>query len=809
MVKPATRRDRFIRFSDFEVDLDSRELFKNGRKVKMQGQPFEVLAALLDRRGEMVSREELRQKIWPSETAGDFDQGLNRAINKVREALGDSAESPRFVETLPRRGYRFVGSIHEESYAQTAPEEASPLVAPLQTSSPPPEAPNRRLQGKKWLSSIAVAVVAALLAGYFYRHRTPKLTGKDKIVLADFTNLTGDPVFDGTLRQGMAVQLEQSPFLSLVSDERVQQILRMMGQPADARLTQEIAREICERTASAVVLDGSIATLGSQYVLTLRAENCRTGDVLDEEQVQASKKEDVLNALTHIASRSRTRLGESLSTVQKYDTPLAEATTPSLEALKAYSAGWKVLFSTGSAAAVPLFKRAIEIDPKFAMAHAALGRMYGDIGESTLSAESTGQAYQLRNRASDEEKFFIATSYDKQVTGNLEKAEQTCELWIQSYPRALVPHAFLSGNISLNRGDYEKSIDEAEIAIGLDPDVSILYSNLALSDVALGRIDEAENVLRQAPERKLGIPDFAIQRYAIAFLKGDLASMDREATQVRGKPGAEEWMSNAESFVLAYSGHQEEARKMSRRAVDLAHGEERRETEAYYEADMALREALFGNASMARQRAIAALDLSTSRDVEYAAAFALAASGDPSRPQSLVTDLSKRFPEDTKVRFIFAPTLRALLALNHSEPSKAVELLQTAIPYEGGILSSGGSEPLLGAGNLYPAYVRGEAYLAARQGREAAVEFQKILDHRGIVVSDPIRALAHLQLGRAYVMAGDKEKARTAYMDFLTLWKDADSDIPVLKEAKEEYAKLQQQNYFHAGERAISGQVTH
>ena len=391
-MNPATKRDRLIRFSVFDVDLDSRELFKNGRRVRMQGQPFEVLVALLDRRGELVSREELQQKIWPSETAGDFDQGLNRAINKLREALGDSAESPQFVETLPRRGYRFVGSIREESYAQPTPTEPSPLSAPMQISSPPREAPKRRWQARNWLMAMAVIVAVLLVAGYFYLHRTPKLTGKDKIVLADFTNSTGDPVFDGTLRQGMAVQLEQSPFLSLVPDDRIQQMLRMMGKPVDARLTHEIAREICERTAGAAVLDGSIAGLGSQYVLTLRAENCHSGDLIDEEQAQASRKEDVLNALTHIANKTRTRLGESLSTLQRYDTPLAEATTPSLEALKAYSTGWKVLYSSGSAAAVPSFKRATEIDPNFAMAYAALGRMYGDIGESTQSAESTSKA---------------------------------------------------------------------------------------------------------------------------------------------------------------------------------------------------------------------------------------------------------------------------------------------------------------------------------------------------------------------------------------------------------------------------------
>jgi eukaryotic-like serine/threonine-protein kinase len=786
-----TRRSRLVRFSVFELHLDSRELFKQGRKVKIQGQPFEVLVALLDRPGEVVTREELRQKIWPSDTAGDFDQGLNRAINKVREALGDSAETPRFVETLPRRGYRFVGSIIEENGVKPAAGELSPIPVPIQTPGPSAEEPKRLPRKKTWLIAMVALVLAFLVASYFYLHRTPKLTDKDTIVLAGFDNSTGDPVFDDTLRQGMTVQLEQSPFLSLVSDERIQKALALMGQATDARLTPALARDLCERIGSAAVLEGSIAILGSQYVLGLRAVDCRTGNVLAEEQGQAARKEDVLNALSHISSRFRARVGESLGTVEKHNAPLAEATTPSLEALKAYSAGWKVLSSKGSAAAVPFFKRAIEIDPNFAMAYAWLGQLYSDVGESTLSAENTAEAYRLRDRASDAERFFITASYDMWVTGNLDKAQQTYELWAQAYPRAVQPHGFLSGTSSTARGHYEKSVDEAEIAFGLDPDVAIIYSNLALSYVALGRIDEAENTLRRASQRKLEIPDFLVQRYAIAFLKGDNAAMEREVAQAKEKPRMEDWMSAAQGFVLAYSGRLLEARKMSRRAVDLAREAERRETEAFYETDEAVREALFGNASTARQRAMAALALSNSRDVEYGVAFALALSGDSSRSQTLTDDLLSRFPEDTKVRFTFAPTLHALLALNRKEPSKAVELLQTTIPYEDGILSSGGSEQLLGLGNLYPAYVRGEAYLAAHQGREAAVEFQKILDHRGIVVSDPIGALAHLQLGRADVLSADKDKARAAYKDFLTLWKDADPDIPILKEAKAEYAKLQ------------------
>ena len=440
---------------------------------------------------------------------------------------------------------------------------------------------------------------------------------------------------------------------------------------------------------------------------------------------------------------------------------------------------FKIAGSTGSAAAVPFFKHAIEIDPKFAMAYAALGRMYGDIGESNLSAESTSKAYQLRDRASDQEKFFISASYDMQVTGNLTKAQQPCELWVQAYPREMAPHGLLSGLIYPPLGKYEQSVEEAKTSIGLDPDFAFGYINLASSYVALGRTDQAEKTLQSAFERKLQNPLFLIQLYKIAFLKGDEAGMERESAQAHGKPGLEDSVSNFESLVLAYSGHLEEARKMSRQATDLARKTEQRETAALYETDAAMRESLFGNASTARPIAMAALGLSKSRAVEYKVAFALALSGDSSRSESFTDDLSRRFPDDTMVACTYTPTLRALLALNHSQPLKAIQLLQTALPYE------------LGAGNLYPAYIRGESYLSTHQGREAVLEFQKILDHRGIVVTDPIGALAHLQLGRAYVLEGDNGKAHAAYKDFLTLWKDADPDIPILKQAKTEYEKLQ------------------
>jgi tetratricopeptide (TPR) repeat protein len=643
---------------------------------------------------------------------------------------------------------------------------------------------------KRWkvLVPVAAAVLALLAAGYFYFHRRPKLTDKDTIVLADFINTTGDPVFDGTLRQGLAVQLEQSPFLSLVSDERIRKVLGLMGQPADARLTPELAKEICERTASVAVLDGSIASLGSQYVLGLRAKSCGTGDVLDEEQAQAARKEDVLNALSQIASKFRTRVGESLSTVEKHDTPLQEATTPSLEALKAYSGAWKVLSSNGDAAALPLFKRATEIDPKFAMAYAHLGISYNSTGESALAAESVSKAYQLRDRASDREKFFIIASYEMQVTGNLEKAQQTCELWAQTYPRDVIPHTFLPGIIYPVVGKYEMAVEEGQKAIVLDPDFAIAYNVLALNYISLDRLGEAENTLQRASERKLENPDFLVNRFEIAFLKGDRAGMESQAALAKGKPGAEDWVSHSEAMVFARSGGLQKAREMSRRAADLSERADQPERAATYEAGAALWNASFGNTPEARQRATAALELSKGRDVEYGAAMAFALSGDSSRSESLADDLEGRFPEDTAVRFSYLPALRALLALNHGEPAKAVELLQVAVPYE---LGSPPSSFFGFFGALYPVYVRGEAYLAALQGAEAAVEFQKILGHRGVVGVDPIGALAHLQLARALALSGDKAKAKAAYHDFLTLWKEADPDIPILQQAQAEYAKLQ------------------
>jgi serine/threonine protein kinase/tetratricopeptide (TPR) repeat protein len=724
----------------------------------------------------------------------ELERIIVKSLEKDRNLRYEHASE---IRTDLQRLKRRTDSEHGRCAAVPAAEEAasrSPTERELGQEPSLTEAKDARATAgetsalrRRWPLVAGLLLAGFVVAGYFYFHRTPKFTDKDTIVLADFKNTTGDPVFDGTLRQGLAVQLEQSPFLSLISDERIRKTLRLMNQPPDARLTPERAREICERTASAAVLEGSIASLGSQYVLGLRAKNCRTGDVLDEEQAQAARKEDVLNVLGQIASKFRTRVGEPLATVAKQNTPLAEATTPSLEALKAYSMGYEVAFSTGYTAAVPHLKRAIQIDPQFAMAYAVLGNIYSGIGESVLSAESTRKAFELRDHASDREKFYITVNYDRQVTGNLEKAQRTCELWAQTYPRDAHAHGLLSGFVAQGSGKYVKSIEEARKAIGLDPDVTPAYANLASSYFYLGRVREAEAAIQRAFERKLEMPEFSVLRYYILFLEGDMAGMEREAALSQGKPGAEESIAHSQALVLAHSGHLQQATRMSQRAVDLARQVDQRGSAATYEAGAAVWNAFFGNASAASRSAIAALDLSKGRDVEYGAAFALALSGESSRAEALADDLERRFPEDTSVRFSYLPALRGLFALNHHDPSKAIDLLQTAVPYD---LAQTGIGFFGLFGNLYPAYVRGEAYLAAHQGLQAAAEFQKILDHRGIVLADPAGPLARLELGRAYALSGDKTRAKAAYQDFLTLWKDADPDIPILQQAQSEYAML-------------------
>ncbi|HLJ48027.1 MAG TPA: protein kinase [Bryobacteraceae bacterium] len=647
----------------------------------------------------------------------------------------------------------------------------------------------KKTRARFWkpLASVAAAAAALTAGVYFYLHRPPKLTAKDTIVLADFRNSTGDPVFDGTLRQGLAMQLQQSPYLLLVSDQAIRKALGLMGQSGDARLTPSIARDVCERTNASAVVEGSLDLLGSKYVLGVSAKNCRTGEIVYEEQVQAERKDDVLNVLSRMASRFRAKSGESLASVQRYSAPLAEVTTSSTEALKAYSTGIAMISSKGTRTALEFFHRATEIDPKMAMAYAYLSRCYADVGETVRSQEIATKAWELRDRVSAQERYFIDHMYQRSVLGNLEKARQTCELWAQSYPRDVLPLSFLAGEISEGVGKFDRAEEWGKKAIEVDPDSAYGFHNLANSYVLRNRPVEAEAVLDRATKRKLDIFEFLALRHQIAFLKGDQVGMAKVDAIGEERVAAEGWFYDMQACVLAYHGHLRQARAIWRRAVELTLGTGYREGTAQHEAGVAVREFLFGNPAEARRAASAALGYSNGRDVDMGAGLALAFLGDP-QAESLIADLDRRFPEGTFVQFSYLPVLRAQIALNHHDPQRAVELLQIAEPYELGWSCSATAGF---CGSLFPIYVRGMAYMAAHRGAEAAAEFRKIIAHIGVVSNDPtIVALARLQLGRALTTVGDRGGARAAYQEFFDLWKDADPDIPIFKQAKAELARL-------------------
>jgi len=641
-------------------------------------------------------------------------------------------------------------------------------------------------RGMQWkvIVPAAIAIMALAAGGYVFFHRTPRLTDKDTIVLSDFDNKTGDTVFDDTLRQGLSIQLEQSPFLSIISDQQIRQALQMMGEKPDAKLTPEIARELCQRTASAAVLDGSIAQIGTQYLLTLKAVNCVSGKSLASTEVQANDKNRVLDALGKTASEIRNRLGESLSTVQKFDTPLEQATTPSLEGLKAYSLGMRTWEGKGDSEAIPFFKRAVELDPNFALAYLALGTNYFNLAQTSLANANLKKAFELRDRVSERERDRITADYYAIAAGDEEKAIRAYELWAKSYPRDDLAPLDL-GNEYMLLGQWERALSETQESLRLERNDVVAYINLGQIYLALNDLDEANVTFQHALEHKLDAGILRLMMYYLAFLRGDAEEMKRQVGWAAGRPGSEDLLFSAQSDTEAYYGHMKKAQDFSRRAVESALRARAKETAATWQADAALREAEIGNSEQAHRATAATLTLSSGSGVQNLAALALARLGDAARAGAIAEDLAKSNPANTLLNYYWLATIRAAIELGHDDPTKAVELLQPAGAYEMGY-----SAPFL-FGTMYPAYVRGEAYLALHQGPQAAAEYQKILEHRGIVLNCLNGALAHLGLARAYVLQGDTVKAKAAYQDFLTLWKDADPDIPILIAAKAEYAKLQ------------------
>jgi eukaryotic-like serine/threonine-protein kinase len=724
---------------------------------------------------------------------------INRALEKDRELRYQSAKEMRSELQRLKRDTE-TGRVRAASSGRVAAAQESgtqaaaaqpispssgstPAVAASPSSQAVRLADDQTAEKKSlWRFLLPAAVVVVALVGgglYFYRsHQTEPLTEKDTLILADFTNTTGDSVFDGTLRQGLSAQLEQSPFLNLLSDQQIAKTLALMAQPKDARLTGELAREVCQRTASAATIEGSVASLGSEYVLGLKAVNCHNGDLLANEQVTANSKEQVLKVLGEAAAKIRAKLGESLTSVQKYDAPAESVTTPSLEALQAYTLGVQALTVKNDAtAALPLFQRAVSLDPNFAMAYARLGTSYSNLYQASRASENQHKAYELRDRVSEREKFYVTSHYEQQNLGNLEAARKEYALWAQTYPRDFVPIGNL-GVIYGQLGEYDQDLLANQQSFKLNPGSGLAYANLVATYLQLYRLDEAKATAQQAQAQHLDSPKIHVSLYQVDFLQHDAAGMEREAATLMGKPGFEDLMLFNESQTAGYAGQFAKRRELMRRAVDSAIRADEKETAAEYQAGTAAHEAMVGNAAFAKQQVQAALALSNGRDVEAYSAIVLALAGDSVQATRLADDLAKRFPEDTIVQSEFLPMIHGAAALQGGNAAKAIEALADAAPYE------------LGQA-LWPAYIRAEAYLKLAQGNAAIAELQKILDHPGVIQNDLVGALAHLGLARAYVLCGDTAKARTAYQDFLALWKDADPDIPLLKQAKAEYAKLQ------------------
>ena len=773
---------RIVRFGSFEADFGEGKLTKGGIRIRVQEQPLQILALLLEHPGQLVTREEIRQKLWSRDTFVEFDDALNTAVRKLRTALNDSADNPRFLETVPRRGYRFIAPV---AWTQ---EPQAVAAAPVRY----------RIGRRAYLwSAAALIVAAAAVGGYRHLHRPRfQITPKDTIVLADFSNSTGDVVFDDTLKTALNVSLRQSPFLNVLSDSEIAKALQQMTRPASTKLTPDVAREVCQRASSKAYLAGSIGSLGSEYVVGLKAVNCQSGDTLAQEQGTATSKEKVLEALGEAASRLRGELGESLATVQKFDVPLEQATTSSLEALKALSQGRKASDEKGPAAALPYDQRAIALDPNFAMAYRAVGIDYTNLSELGRASEYFSKAFQLREHASEREKLTISADYYSYATGELDKAAQSFQEEMEIYPREDAAYVNL-GLVYAALGQYEKATEITRQVARHAPEAVSEYENLANYALALQRYDETRQVIHEAQVRK--VDDFILHNasYALAFGASDLAAMADQQRWFASKAEFENVGLALESDTEAFRGHLHKARELTRKAVDSAIRADNKESGAVYLAISAQREAAFGNATQARLTAAETLKLApASQGAESEAALALAMSGDTAQAEFLAQDLRKRFPMDTQVQSLWLPAIEGQLALDKKKPTAALNVLQAASAVEFGQI------PFVNnISCLYSVYVRGEAYLAAGQAEAAAAEFQKILAHSGIVWNCWTGALGHLGVARANALqvrtsqGADADAARVralaAYKDFLTLWKDGDPEISILKQAKAEYAKLQ------------------
>lgn len=778
-------------FGSFRLDAAQHLLFRDGQLVPLSKKAADILLVLVEQHGQLVEKETLMKRVWPDSFVEESNLAVH--ISQLRKTINDRDASHR-IETIPRRGYRFVGSVTQEAAAavtQSAAPEPSPAATPLSdvttVRQPGPSVPARRIGMWIALGLATLALVATLTLRFSLKrnHEPDSMTQagnlpavKDAVMLGEIANNAGDPVFDTTLHEALAIELEQSPHITLVPEQRVQKALQMMGKPATIQITSDVSREVCQRIGGEAVLDGWIAKLGSQYVLGVQAINCRTGDHISDPQATAAGKDQVLKVLGDISSQLRTRLGESLATLQKFDTPIEEATTPSLEALQAYSLGRQSMIQKGeSASCVPFFQRAIRIDPDFAVAYAALGNAYSNLGETGLAATNIRKAYELREHVSEHERLYIESHYYQFATGDLGKASQAYEVWAATYPNDEAPRTNLAVIYS-DLGKFDQSLEQALQAVRIAPDEGQTYANLVDAYVLLNRLDQATAVADQAIARNLDSPTLRSYLYDIAFLKHDAAAMQKILNWSAGEPGIEDEFLGDQANAAAFAGRLSQARTFTARAADAARKADEKETAAGYLIDGAQREALFGNAGEARKLADAALALASDRDTQYGAAVSYALAGTTDRARRLADALNTQFPDDTFVQDIYLPTIRAAIALAQHDPASALKELDRTNPYDLGL-----------EGGLLPVYVRGTAFLAGHDGVRAIAEFQKILDHPGVVLGAPIGSLAHLQIARGQILAGNRDASRAAYAQFFDAWKDADPDIPILKEARSEYAR--------------------